>query len=350
MAASVPFKYPAFLSYSHRDTGAAKRLHGRLEGFRIGKDLVGRETPIGPIPKQLRPIFRDRHDFDAGGTLAAQTVAALDNSAALILIASPAAAKSNPVNEEVGLFALRHPNRPLIPLIIAGEPGHPDRECFPPALSPKIGKGDGVLAADLRDSGDGRELALVKVIARLIGLSPDDVFRRAERERRRRSRIRNSVIGILALLAIAATGSALYAWQQLKTNEAFLYATLKTATEIVTTAVAQAAKYNVPRRATIELLTKAEGLFDDMARFGRSTQELRYHKAWMLIEFARNYGVVGDTAKEQARAFEADRLLAGWPRQLCSVPKLWPGERSLPRLASCCVPLLHDDWPVAVRS
>ena len=292
MAASVPFKYRAFLSYSHRDTGAAKRLHGRLEGFRIGKDLVGRETPIGPIPKQLRPIFRDRHDFDAGGTLAAQTVAALDNSAALILIASPAAAKSNPVNEEVGLFALRHPNRPLIPLIIEGEPGHPDTECFPPALSPKIGKGDGVLAADLRDSGDGRELALVKVIARLIGLSPDEVFRRAERERRRRSRIRNSVIGILALLAIAATGSALYAWQQLKTNEAFLYATLKTATEIVNTAVAQAAKYNVPRRATIELLTKAEGLF-------------RRHGAFRTF----------DTGASLPQSLDADRIRAQlWSR------------------------------------
>jgi len=58
------------------------------------------------------------------------------------------------------------------------------------------------------------------VIARLIGLSPDDVFRRAERERRRRSRLRDSVIGVLARLAIAATGSALHAWQQLKTTQA----------------------------------------------------------------------------------------------------------------------------------
>jgi hypothetical protein len=85
MATPEPCKYRAFLSYSHRDAAAVKRLHGRLEGFRIDKDLVGRETPMGPIPKHLRPIFRDRHDFDAGGTLAAQTVAALDSSAALIL-------------------------------------------------------------------------------------------------------------------------------------------------------------------------------------------------------------------------------------------------------------------------
>jgi TIR domain len=309
--ATAPCKYQAFLSYSHRDTPAAKRLHGQLEGFRVDKDLVGCLTPMGPIPKHLRPIFRDRHDFDAGGALAAQTVTALDSSAALILVASPAAANSKPVNEEIRLFASRHPDRPVIPVIIDGNLGDADKECFPPALRPEDGSDGGVLAADVRDSGDGRELALAKVIARLIGLTPDEVFRRAERERRRKSRLRNAIIGVLALLAITATGSAFYAWQQLKTNEAFLNATLKRATEIVNTAVAQAEKYNVPHSATIELLTKAEGLFDDMARLGRPTPELRYRKAWMLIEFARNYGVVSDTAKETARALEADRLLAG---------------------------------------
>ena len=123
MATPEPCKYRAFLSYSHRDAAAVKRLHGRLEGFRIDKDLVGRETPMGPIPKHLRPIFRDRHDFDVGGALAAQTVAALDSSAALILVASPAAANSKPVNEEIRLFASRHPDRPVIPVIIGGDPG-----------------------------------------------------------------------------------------------------------------------------------------------------------------------------------------------------------------------------------
>src|SRR5580692_2167480 len=131
---SEPLKYRAFLSYSHRDSAAAKRLHSRLEAFRIDKDLVGRETAMGPIPKQLRPIFRDRHDFDAGGTLGEQTVLALDDAGALILLASPAAANSKPVDEEVRLFRSRHPDRPLIPLILDGEPGHAERECFPLAL------------------------------------------------------------------------------------------------------------------------------------------------------------------------------------------------------------------------
>ena len=64
------FKYRAFLSYSHADTGVAKRVHGRLEGFHIDKDLVERDTPAGSIPATLRPIFRDRQDFDAAASLA----------------------------------------------------------------------------------------------------------------------------------------------------------------------------------------------------------------------------------------------------------------------------------------
>jgi hypothetical protein len=62
------FKYRAFLSYSHRDTAWGRWLHQALEGYGIDKDLVGRETTAGSIPKALRPIFRDREDFAAGAT------------------------------------------------------------------------------------------------------------------------------------------------------------------------------------------------------------------------------------------------------------------------------------------
>src|SRR5262249_58411135 len=97
----------------------------------------------------------------------------------------------------------------------------------------------------------------------------------------------------------------------LKTNEELRNATVVRATKIVDKAVAQAKKYNVPRVATLAFLVEAEGLFDDMAQYGRTTPELRYRKAWMLIEFARNYEILGDTSKQWARANEAYRLLAG---------------------------------------
>jgi tetratricopeptide (TPR) repeat protein len=315
MAEPIPFKYRAFLSYSHADTRLARRLHRRLEAFRIDKDLIGRPTAHGAVPATLRPIFRDRDDFTAGHTLTDQTIAALDASAALIVLCSPASAKSHYVNEEIRLFKARHPERPVIPVIVDGTPGDPERECFAPALRFKVAADgtvtetpDDELAADVRERGDGFDLAVAKVVARLLDLATDDVFRRAERARRRSATIRNAIIGALALLAVAAMGSAAYAWQQLKTNEAFLEATLRRATEIVNTAVAQAEKYSVPRTATLELLSRAEGLFDDMARLGRPTPALQRQKAWMLIEFARNYEILGDTTKQRERAEEAHRI------------------------------------------
>lgn len=317
MTEPVEFRYRAFLSYSHADTRWAKRLHRRLETFRIDKDLVGRATGEGTIiPKTLRPVFRDREDFTAGQALGGQTLSALDVSAAMIVICSPASAKSHYVNEEIRLYRSRHPERPVIPVIVNGRPGHPELECFPPALRFAIDTDGNItdtpeehLAADVREDGDGFDLAVAKVVARLLLLETDNVFRRAERARRRTAAIRNSIIATLALLAAMAGGSAAYAWQQLKTNEAFLEATLNRATDIVNTAVEHAQKFNVPRAATLQLLTRAEGLFDDMARLGRPTEALQRQKAWMLIQFSRNYAVLGDTTKWRERAGEAHRIM-----------------------------------------
>jgi hypothetical protein len=50
---------------------------------------------MGLIPKTLRPVFRDRDDFTAGHSLSEQTLAALDDSAAFIVIGSPDAAPAD---------------------------------------------------------------------------------------------------------------------------------------------------------------------------------------------------------------------------------------------------------------
>ncbi|MEZ5910456.1 MAG: hypothetical protein R3D31_16780, partial [Hyphomicrobiaceae bacterium] len=218
---------------------------------------------------------------------------------------------------EVRLFRHRHPDRPVIPVLVEGS--YPDN--VPPALRFEI-TADGtvtdrpvtILGPDLREMGDGRQLGLAKVVAGLTGVAPDDIFRRAERARRRSARVRNGIIAVLALLVVAAGTSAYFFREELKRNEKLLEATLKTATDIVITAVAQAEKYSVPRRATLEMLLRAEALFDHMARLGRPTPELQRQKAWMLIQFARNYEILGDTTKQRARADEAQRILAALAR------------------------------------
>lgn len=134
----VVLKYRAFISHSHIDADWAKWLHRELENYRIDKDLAGCESAIGTIPKALRPIFRDRDDFTAGHTLTEQTLAALDASAALIAICSPAAAKSRYVNEEIRLFKSRHSGRPVIPVTVGGKPGDLELECFPSSLKFKL--------------------------------------------------------------------------------------------------------------------------------------------------------------------------------------------------------------------
>ena len=214
MAERIALKYRAFISYSHADTTWAKWLQRGLESFKIDKDIAGRETARGAIPETLRPIFRDREDFTAGEALPEQTLAALDASNALIVVCSPDSARSNYVNEEARLYKSRHQDRPVIPLIVGGKPGDPERECFPPALKFKLDakgrvtkKKAELLAADARDEGDGKSLALAKVIASLLGLSSDEVFRRAERERRATARRRRRVqvlFGVLALLLVLA--------------------------------------------------------------------------------------------------------------------------------------------------
>ena len=307
-------RYRAFLSYSHRDTAWSKWLQRELERFRIDRDLVGRETPAGPVPETLRPIFRDREESSGGSRLSDATAAALDASAALIVLCSMASARRPAVNEEVRLFRSRHPDRPVIPVVVDDTtPGN-----FPPTLRYEL-SADGIISdrpvtmrgPDLRDSGDGKSLGLAKVIAGLTGIDAEEILRRAERTRRRHNRFWGALAGVFLLVAVAAGGSAVYAWQQLKTNEALLNATLKRATAIVNVAVAQAEQYNMPRTATLALLGNAESLLDRVARRGRPTPELHYRRAWMLIQFARNYQIVGDTGRQHTRAIEAHRLLVG---------------------------------------
>jgi TIR domain len=169
MSEPAAFKYRAFISYSHADTGWARWLHRGLETFPIDKDLVGQETATGVVPSALRPIFRDRDDFTAGKTLTEQTLSALDAAQALIVVCSPAAAKSRYVNEEIRLFKSHYPEWPVIPLIVGGKPGDLKSECFPPALKFKLDTGgqttteaDELLAADAQEEGDGKNLALAK--------------------------------------------------------------------------------------------------------------------------------------------------------------------------------------------
>jgi Na+-transporting methylmalonyl-CoA/oxaloacetate decarboxylase gamma subunit len=211
LADRSPFRYRAFLSYSHRDRELGDRLHRELEDYRIPRDLVGKFTTFGSVPRKLRPIFRDRYDLEAGHSLREQLIEALKSSEALIVMCSPAAAASPYVNEEIRLFKATGRSQRVYPVIVAGEPGDAARECFPRNLLRRVDS-DGVvtgdleepIAADMRDHGDGAELARLKLIAGLLGVDLDELRRREDGERRRRQRRLVAVAAVMTLLAILA--------------------------------------------------------------------------------------------------------------------------------------------------
>jgi len=221
-------RYYAFLSYSHRDEEIADWLHRELEEFRVPRGLSGKLTENGVLPKRLTPVFRDEHELAAADDLGEEIEAALASSQYLIVLCSPDAAKSHWTNAEIELFKRTRPDGCILAAIASGEPfaidipGREHEECFPPALRQRYdsrgrptGKRAEPLAADLRDSGDGRRLGFLKLVAGLLGVGLDELVQRETTRRHRRmawlaaaSLAGMAVTSTLALTAIQARDAA----------------------------------------------------------------------------------------------------------------------------------------------
>ncbi len=210
-------KFRAFISYSHADEEWGAWLQRSLERFRTPKDLARLISAQGR-PVRLSPVFRDREDLPVAGNLNEAIRQALADSEFQIVLCSPNAAKSRWVNEEIKLFNRLHGPGRTFAIIIAGEPGGGDRECFPPALRFKL-DADGEptpepaepLAADAREEGDGKRYALLKTAAGMLGVGLDDLVRREARERARKTR---AAVGVISTIAASMTFAAVFAFNQ----------------------------------------------------------------------------------------------------------------------------------------
>ena len=191
----APARYRAFISYSHADARFAAWLHRKLEHW--------------PLPGQARltPIFIDRAELAAGPDLSAQVREALAGSAALIVLASPAARASRWVAQEVSLFRELHPGRPVLAALLEGEPG----DAFPDALLVHAGQAYEPLAADFRDGHDGKRLALLKILAGLTAQPLDRLVQRDAQSRQRRVMAITAGALLLSLILAAALIVALRA-------------------------------------------------------------------------------------------------------------------------------------------
>jgi hypothetical protein len=180
--AGTSARYKAFISYSHRDARFAVSLHRQLEAYRLPARLVGTQTARGLVPARLTPIFRDIDELPASDDLSAEILGALAASEALIVLCSPDARASRWVNREVELFRQLHPERPVLPVLLRGDPD----DAFPAALYAPGPDGEvrEPVASDFR--GEGARLGRTKLIAGLTGVGVDDLVQREAQRRLRR--------------------------------------------------------------------------------------------------------------------------------------------------------------------
>ena len=213
-------RYVAYISYTTTDRSVARWLHRAIETYRVPRKLRARMDPDKPM--RLKPVFLDREELSSSSDLAESLRNALIESDFLVIVCSPAAAASRWVNEEVRVFREQGKADRILCLIVAGEPlaakrgFAPDLECFPPALlgtavEGQIGaeSGSEPLAADLRDGGDSRRNARLKIIAALLGVSFDELRHRDHARQRQRL----AVLGFTATAGcVVFAGLAVAAW------------------------------------------------------------------------------------------------------------------------------------------
>ena len=211
-------KYWAFLSYSHTDKKWGDWLHKALETYRVPRRLVGKESRDGKVPPRVFPIFRDREELPVSADLGSNINEALQESRYLIVICSPRAAQSRWVAEEIKTFKnLGRENR-ILALIVEGEPNASDGkpgfavedECFPAPMRYRLAENGELseertepIAADARESGDGKNNAKLKLLAGLLSVNYDDLKRRDQDRRLRRARAIGAATLVLVLIFAA---------------------------------------------------------------------------------------------------------------------------------------------------
>lgn len=195
--AQSDFQYYAFISYKRDDERWAKWLQNSLERYKL-PTVIRKESPR--LPKKIRPVFRDKTDIGAG-VLEQSIGSELLSSRFLIVVCSPRAVKSDWVGREIETFASFGRAENILPFIVDGVPYSNDsNECLPAAIRAITPELLGVNVNEL-----GRSKAIVKVVARILGLRFDSLWQR----HRRRMRRHKTVAAICGALAVAAV---VWAW------------------------------------------------------------------------------------------------------------------------------------------
>ncbi|WP_179875664.1 toll/interleukin-1 receptor domain-containing protein [Sinorhizobium sp. BJ1] len=304
------YKYRAFISYSASDRTVAERLQRSLESYRIPKPL---RRSGGYRNERVSPIFRDRSDLKASADLGQTIREALESSEYLIVLCSPAAANSQWVDKEISFFKELGRSDNIIAVIVRGVPvvNDPAREpqgAFPKALVGLL-CGDGSLteplAADIQEpaadgrGGDGFNLAKLKIIATLLGVSLAELTQRQAEVDRRQRRVAQAVAAGMLVLAVVAGTGAWIAVEQSQAAERRLQNAVDSAARQIVATVRYRDRYGVPSGVIQELLRSAEADFGNLISDDDTSPMLVFQRARLNLEFAELFNLVGDEQSQQ---------------------------------------------------
>lgn len=296
-AEPLTHRYSAFISYSHADAKAVRKLHRQLETYRLPAQLAGAK---GHGARRLKPVFRDSDEMSAAHDLTEAIREALAQADYLIVICSPDAAKSQWVGREIEVFRALHGDRRILAALMSGDP----ETSFPPAL--RHGAHDSAiepLAADFRPGASGGRMAMLRLVAPMAGVHLDDlVHRDAQRQLRRFSLVSAgtvvtiAIVALLAMLALnARTDAALQARRANGLGD-FMLSDLRKGLEA-------AGRHDLLRevnRATLEADVDVS----------KMTPEQRIQRAAALQNVAKDAEKAGDLSSARAKVDEAYKITA----------------------------------------
>ncbi len=176
------FKYSAFISYKHLDKKEAAFIQRRLENYRLPTKLC---KEYG-LHNKLKKCFRDVDDL-AGTVLKEAILEEMKQCKFMILVCSPNVnIDGEYINYEVEEFRKLRGDDYIIPVIIDGSPDDDDskKRCFPTALTQ-----NGVEHLGVSFAQDGKNKAILKIVATILGVSADAIIMREQRRKRQKQAV-----------------------------------------------------------------------------------------------------------------------------------------------------------------
>ena len=202
-------KYCAFISYRHQspDQEIAKALHTAIETYGI-PGSVKKKSGI----RKMGKVFRDQEELPLSNDLGADIEAALDSSEWFIAICSPRYQESRWCMRELEYFISRKGHDHVLTMLTEGEP----EDSFPKIIRLVTDETGGTKEIEPR-AGDVRADTLpgmlkklreekLRLLAPMLGLTFDDLKRRALRRRRKQAA---AIAAAVLVLAGGVTGIAL---------------------------------------------------------------------------------------------------------------------------------------------